>query len=96
MAGNESGFEWDPEKAEKNKTKHRVTFEEAASVFFDPLSRTIADPHHSTDEDRWIILGQSNRGRLLVVVHVDRGTNIRIISARVATKREKQNYEENL
>lgn len=90
----ESGFEWDSEKAERNKQKHGVTFEEAATVFLDRLSLTIPDPIHSTDEERFVILGESNRARLLVVAHVERGENIRIISARVATKRERRNYEE--
>jgi len=89
-----AGFEWDPDKAATNKRKHGVSFEEAASVFFDPLSLTIPDPTHSTDEDRFVILGESSRRRLLVVVHVIRGGNIRIISARGATKRERSNYEE--
>jgi uncharacterized DUF497 family protein len=89
-----AGFEWDPDKAATNKRKHGVSFDEAASAFFDPLSLTIPDPTHSTDEDRFVILGESSRRRLLVVVHVTRGENIRIISARVATKRERINYEE--
>jgi uncharacterized DUF497 family protein len=90
----QQGFEWDPEKALVNKRKHRVSFEEAATVFGDPLSLTIADPIHSTDEDRFIILGQSDKGRLLVVVHVEREKRIRIISARVAMSKERRNYEE--
>ena len=87
-------FEWDDEKAQGNRTKHRVSFEEAASVFGDPLSLTIEDPQHSETEDRYVTIGESNRGRLLVVVHADEEDTIRIISARVATKRERNNYEE--
>jgi uncharacterized DUF497 family protein len=89
------GFEWDPEKAQRNKQKHGVTFEEAATVFMDPLSLTIPDTMHSTDEDHFVILGESGQGRLLVVAHVERGRNIRIISARTATRHERRNYEEN-
>jgi hypothetical protein len=90
----ESGFEWDLEKSERNKQKHGVTFEEAATVFLDHLALTIPDQFHSTDEERFLMLGESDRRRLLVVAHVERGENIRIISARIATKRERQNYEE--
>lgn len=88
------GFEWDPEKARINRQKHRVSFEEAATVFGDPLSLTIPDRVHSTDEDRFVVLGLSEIGRLLVVVHVEREHRIRIISARVATRKERRNYEE--
>jgi uncharacterized DUF497 family protein len=87
-------FEWDANKAKQNVKKHRVSFEEASRVFADPLSRTIFDPLHSDDEDRFIILGQSQKQRLLVVVFTDRGERIRIISARVATRRERNDYEE--
>jgi hypothetical protein len=90
----EPEFEWDPEKARRNKQKHGVTFEEAATVFLDPLSLTIPDPAHSTDEDHFVILGESGRPRSLVVAHVERGRKIRIISARVATKHERRDYEE--
>jgi uncharacterized DUF497 family protein len=68
----------------------------ASTIFADPLSRTIPDPLHSEDEDRFVILGESNRRRLLVVSFTDRGDNIRIISARVATRRERKDYEEGL
>lgn len=86
-------FEWDPEKAVGNLEKHGVTFEEAASVFFDPLSITINDPKHSLEETRLIIVGHSILQRILVVVHTDRGDKIRIISARPATAVEKRSYE---
>lgn len=86
--------EWDNTKAKRNLRKHGVSFEEAATVFTDPLSSTIEDPLHSEHENRFVIVGQSIRGRLLVVVHTDRGDKIRIISARVATAREREQYEE--
>lgn len=87
-------FEWDETKAKSNLAKHAVSFEEAATVFGDPLSVTIPDPVHSQVESRSIILGHSHNQKLLVVVHTDRGDNIRIISARRATRRERVNYEE--
>jgi uncharacterized DUF497 family protein len=87
-------FEWDEDKASKNLNKQGVSFEEASTVLGDPLSLTIPDPLHSEDEDRFITLGESHRGRLLVVVSTDRGDKIRIISARVATRRERKDYEE--
>ena len=87
-------FEWDEEKAKKNLKKHGVSFEEAATVFGDPLSLTIPDPAHSQMEDRWIVLGHSHQRKLLVVVHTERGDNIRIISARRASRRERKSYEE--
>jgi uncharacterized DUF497 family protein len=86
-------FEWDESKAKVNTRKHGVTFEEASTVFADPLSVTIYDPVHSEDEDRYIALGESQRRRLLVVVFTDRGDRIRLISARVATRRERKDYE---
>lgn len=91
--------EWDPSKARINRHKHGVTFEEAATVFTDPLSLTIPDPLHSEIEERFIIIGQSMHRRLLVVVHTDRKDTIRIISARVANARvanahERKTYEE--
>jgi len=88
-------FEWDYQKARKNLRKHKVSFEEAASVFGDPLSITIPDPLHSSSEDRFIIIGESLQKRLIVVVHVERGNHIRIISARSTTRKEKENYEKN-
>jgi uncharacterized DUF497 family protein len=87
-------FEWDTTKATSNLAKHGVGFEEAATVFGDPLSFTIYDPAHSRAEARFIILGQSHQGRLLVVIHTERGDNIRIISARRASRRERKQYEE--
>jgi len=86
-------FEWDPEKARANARKHGVSFDEAATAFGDPLSVTIPDPDHSDDEDRFILLGSTYQGRLLVVVHTERGENIRIISARLATRTERHAYE---
>jgi uncharacterized DUF497 family protein len=87
-------FRWDPRKAAANVRKHGVTFEEAATVFGDRLSVTIADPDHSADEQRFLLLGLSNRRRLLVVAHSERGESIRIISARRVTRRERRTYEE--
>jgi uncharacterized DUF497 family protein len=88
-------FQWDEGNARTNLEKHGVSFEEAATVFGDPLSLTIPDPAHSQVEDRWIVLGHSHQRKLLVVVHTERGDNIRIISARRASKRERKSYEEN-
>jgi uncharacterized DUF497 family protein len=87
-------FEWDEEKARQNLKKHRVSFEEASTVFADPLALTIPDPLHSEEEDRFINLGESHRRRLLVVVFTERGDKIRIISAGAATRRERKDYEE--
>lgn len=87
-------FEWDAAKGLKNLHKHGVSFEEAASVFYDPLAVTGADPDHSEGEERQVTFGISSVGRLLVVAHTDRGDAIRIISARVATRRERRIYEE--
>ena len=86
-------FEWDTNKAATNLAKHAVGFPEASTVFGDALSLTIPDPAHSQAEERFIILGRSHRGRLLVVVHTERGDNIRIISARPASRRERKDYE---
>jgi len=86
-------FEWDDEKARENLTKHGVSFSEASTVFADPLSRTISDPFHSEDEERFVVLGQSGLRHTLVVVHTYRGDVIRIISARTATSRERKDYE---
>jgi uncharacterized protein len=87
-------FEWDPEKALSNLSKHGVSFQEAATVFGDPLAVTYFDPDHSKDEDRFLTFGLSNLGQLLVVSHTDRGDQTRIISARAATKKERRQYEE--
>jgi uncharacterized protein len=89
-----SPFQWDRRKADQNAAKHGVTFEDAATVFADPLSLTIGDPIHSDGEDRFVILGHAADGRLLVVVHTERGDTIRIISARPSTARERRMYEE--
>ncbi|MGI4790868.1 MAG: BrnT family toxin [Janthinobacterium lividum] len=90
----ELSFEWDDIKSRSNLDKHGVTFAEAATVFGDPLSILIPDPLHSEDEDRWTLLGQSQKQRLLVVAHMERGGAVRLISARLATAKEKRNYEE--
>jgi uncharacterized protein len=87
-------FEWDEGKAKSNLAKHGVSFAEASTVFGDPLSLTIPDPAHSQAEDRSIIIGQSHQRKLLVVVHTERGDNLRIISARHASRRERKSYEE--
>ncbi len=87
------GFEWDQTKAEQNLKKHGVSFEEASTIFADPFSLTIDDPLHSVGEQRFTTLGLSEAQRLLVAVHTDRGDNIRIISARNATRRERETYE---
>ena len=87
-------FEWDKRKAASNYRKHGVSFEEAATAFGDRLSLTIPDPDHSQQEERFILIGLSAAGRLLVVAHTERLDTIRIISARLATRGEKVNYEE--
>lgn len=86
-------FQWDPQKARSNLQKHRISFEEAVTVFGDPLAVTIADPDHSVGEARWLTLGMSRSQRLLVVVHTERGNQIRLISARLATRWERTHYE---
>ena len=91
----EPDIEWDPRKAAANRRKHRVSFEDAVTAFADPFSLTVPDPDHSNvGEARYILVGQSERGRLLAVSHAERGTTIRIISARPATRREREQYEE--
>ena len=88
-------FAWDPAKAAANVRRHRVSFEEAATAFADPWSITIPDPDHSRAEDRFILIGRSHRERLLVVVHVERGLReLRLISARPATRSERLTYED--
>lgn len=89
-------FEWDPQKATRNLRKHKISFTEAATVFDDPLSITVADPDHSAEEDRFIIVGQSYRRRLLIVSFAERGDRIRIISARELTRSERKAYEEEI
>ena len=86
-------FEWDPIKAQNNQTKHGLGFLEATTVFADPFEPTIHDPEHSNDETRFLSLGNSTGGRLLVVSSTERGPAIRIISAREATPRERRQYE---
>jgi uncharacterized DUF497 family protein len=86
-------FEWDPAKAKRNLAKHGVSFAEAATVLADPLSVTYPDPDHSEREARFITIGHSQRDRLLVLAHTERVNNIRIISARNATRRERYAYE---
>ncbi|OFW33948.1 MAG: hypothetical protein A3J28_05675 [Acidobacteria bacterium RIFCSPLOWO2_12_FULL_60_22] len=86
-------FEWDPRKAAANLQKHKVSFREATTVFRDPHSATISDPDHSDWEARFVDLGLSHRGRLLVVWYIERGDNIRIISARRASRSEQRQYE---
>ena len=90
-------FEWDPRKAELNLKKHKVSFEEAMTVFFDVLAKITFDPDHSNDEHRQILIGQSHSRRLLFVIHlvIEEKNTIRIISARKATKNER-NYFENI
>ena len=86
-------FEWNREKAKENLKKHRVGFEEAVTVFLDPLSITNPDPDHSSYEQRFIDIGRSDNGHILVVVYTERGSKIRIISCRKATPSERQVYE---
>jgi len=86
-------FEWNPEKAASNESKHGVSFAEAATAFGDPLSLTIFDPEHSETEDRFILLGESAIGNLIVVSHTARDDTIRIISARRASRPERLQYE---
>jgi len=86
-------FEWDDAKAQSNLAKHGVSFEEAASVFGDPLALTFPDPDHSIGEKRWLTFGVSYSDRLLVIAHAERGRSIRIISARKATRYERGIYE---
>jgi uncharacterized protein len=87
-------FDWDPAKAELNLKEHGVSFDEATTIFRDTLSITIADPDHSDSEDRFIDIGMSHRMQLLVVSYTERKDKIRIISARLATRAERKNYEE--
>jgi uncharacterized DUF497 family protein len=89
-------FEWDLRKARLNLAKHGVGFEEASTIFGDPLSLTIVDPEHSQTEERYVTMGTAFNGKLLVVVHTDRGDNIRIISARRVSRRERKLYEEKI
>ena len=87
-------FEWYGPKAAANRAKHKVTFDEAKTVFGDPLGRITDDPRHSEGEERFALLGQSDRDRLLVVLFTEHGETIHLISARKATRRERREYEE--
>jgi uncharacterized protein len=92
-------FEWDPQKAQSNSKKHHVRFEEAATVFLDPMAVTIYDSEHSESEDRWITMGVSKTNRILIVCHsfhekAPKAVTIRIFSSRRANKIEIQEYEE--
>ena len=87
-------FEWDPRKAAENAREHWVTFDEATEAFADPLSLNMLDPSHSQTEERYLLLGLSRRGRLLVVSYAERGSRARIISARLASRAERRSYEE--
>ena len=94
----EQHFEWDQTKATSNRRKHGVSFEQASSIFFDPLMLSIPDDEHSHTEQRWITMGQTSNNKLLVVIHTYQEPNnqtatIRIISARPATRHEQQQYE---
>lgn len=88
-------FEWDPRKNAANQRKHDVSFQEALTVFADPMAKIFSDPDHSAEEQREIIIGSSTQRRLLIVCFTERGENVRIISARSATKREMRDYEQN-
>jgi uncharacterized DUF497 family protein len=86
-------FEWDETKARQNLRKHNISFEEAATVFGDPMSVTVPDPRHSEEEDRYVVIGCSANQRMLVVVYTVRGRSIRVISCRKATRSERKAYE---
>ena len=86
-------FEWDPGKARRNLRKHGVSFDEAVTAFYDPLSATFDDPDHSVGEQRYITVGFSSQNRLLIVAHTERGEAARIISARLATAHERKRHE---
>lgn len=87
-------FEWNASKAERNLSKHGVSFEEAETVFDDPLYVDFYDPDHSEDEERYLIIGESNQGRLLIVSYTERGNSTRLISAREVTRAERESYED--
>ena len=87
-------YEWDPEKARANLQKHGVSFEEAASVFLDPLALTFSDPDHSDEEQREITIGNSEKDRVVIVAHCPRGGRTRVFSAREVTRKERNQYEE--
>ncbi|MCX7049165.1 MAG: BrnT family toxin [Candidatus Sumerlaeota bacterium] len=87
-------FEWDPRKAFVNERKHGIAFDEATTVFGDPLALLVSDPDHSIEELRYLLLGMSNRQRLLIICYAERPPRTRLISARLATKQERAKYEE--
>ena len=87
-------FEWDPKKAESSARKHRVTFDEATTVFSNPLALLMPDPDHTVEEERYVLLGVSSQRRLLVVAFAERSPGTRLISARRATRSERRQYEE--
>jgi uncharacterized DUF497 family protein len=87
-------FEWDPHKAASNAGKHGVSFDEAQTAFADPLGLIVADPRHSVDEEREVLIALTEKGRLVAVMFTERDSTIRIISARTATRRERLDYEE--
>jgi len=89
-------FAWDPRKDKRNLAKHGVSFDEAKTVFDDELFLVFSDPDHSTEESRFIIMGRSKRGRLLVAAYTERSDTIRIINARKATRREHNTYAEDI
>ncbi|MEL4895402.1 BrnT family toxin [Crocosphaera sp. Alani8] len=87
-------FEWDENKAKQNLSKHGVSFEEAKTIFDDPLYVDFYDPDHSDNEERYLMVGQSNRGRILILSYTERGNRIRLISAREVTPNERKTYEQ--
>jgi uncharacterized DUF497 family protein len=89
-------FSWNEAKATRNLKKHRVSFDEAITVFADPLFLIAADDDHSIEEKRFVIMGESNKGRILVIAYAERENDTRIISAREATPKERKNYEEEI
>ena len=89
-------FEWDEIKARKNEQDHQVSFHEGSTIFHDPHIATMHDPDHSENEDRYLSLGYSSQGRVLLVSYTDRGNNIRLISCRKATRREQKMYEKGI
>lgn len=89
-------FEWNPDKAAENLRKHGVSFDEATEAFGDPLSLNMPDPSHKAREERFVVLGLSRSGRLLVVSYAERGVRTRLISARLAGRSERQRYEETI
>lgn len=89
-------FEWDEKKAVRNLSVHGVPFDEAKTAFDDPLFLIAVDPEHSIDERRYVIMGESNVGRLLVIAYTERAQTIRLISARLATRKERQSYEQEI